>query len=189
MRRASQCGLDWIDTRAFVGFLNQSWANLHNCQTFMKLPESSLPGEEMARVRIKRGRSGGKRKKGEKKGEKGRSGGKGQEWGKRKKGEMGRSGGKRKKGRKKGKMREIREGGRFREEAADKEVTKEPILSFSWLDQMFSSSFIINQSWYKSITTEDNNKNVFNWVVSLWLSIVIQDLAWINECTRYRGVE
>ena len=42
----------------------------------MKLPESSLPGEEMARVRIKRGRSGGKRKKGEKKGEKGRSGGK-----------------------------------------------------------------------------------------------------------------
>ena len=114
MRRASQCGLDWIDTRAFVGFLNQSWANLHNCQTFMKLPESSLPGEEMARVRIKRGRSGGKRKKGEKKGEKGRSGGKGQEWGKRKKGEkrgeMGRSGGKEEKGRKKGEMREIREG-------------------------------------------------------------------------------
>ena len=35
----------------------------------MKLPESSLPGEEMARVRIKRGRSGGKEKKGRKKGE------------------------------------------------------------------------------------------------------------------------
>ena len=58
----------------------------------MKLPESSLPGEEMARVRIKRGRSGGKRKKGEKRGE------------------MGRSGGKEEKGRKKGEMRESREG-------------------------------------------------------------------------------
>ena len=69
----SLCGLNWIDTRAVVGFLNQSWANLHNCQTFMKLPESQLPGEDMARVRIKRVGGGGGGVGGEERGEKGRN--------------------------------------------------------------------------------------------------------------------
>ena len=38
-----------------MGFVNRSWANLDNCQTFMKLPEPLVPGGDIAQLRIKSG--------------------------------------------------------------------------------------------------------------------------------------
>ena len=46
--------LDWYKSCA-VGFVNRSWANLDNCQTFMKLPEPLVPGGDIAQLRIKSG--------------------------------------------------------------------------------------------------------------------------------------
>ena len=38
-----------------MGFVNRSWANLDNCQTFMKLPEPLVPEGDIAQLRIKSG--------------------------------------------------------------------------------------------------------------------------------------
>ena len=46
--------LDWYKSCA-VGFVNRSWANLDNCQTFMKLLEPLVPGGDIAQLRIKSG--------------------------------------------------------------------------------------------------------------------------------------